>query len=215
MTYLEIVNKVLIRLRENEVTSVQDTPYSKLIGEFVNVVKREVEDTYTWAALRNVITIPTVALTYTYSLTGAGVRSKVEHVANTSTNNKYELTYAPAQAIENWLLQNNPQESQPYYFNLKTVDANGDAVATLFPIPDAAYNIEFELFTPQVDLVNDSDVIKVPYQIIVEGALARAISERGDDGGYTEQEARYNRILSDYIAVDAGNHYETSVWYAV
>lgn len=213
MTYLEIVNKVLIRLRENEVTSVQDSPYSKLIGEFVNIVKREVEDTYNWAVLRNTITIPTVASTITYTLTGSGVRSRVEHVANTSTGSKYELTYAPAASIETWNLVENPQTGKPYYFNLKGVSANGDGIVTLYPIPDAVYTIEYELFTPQVDLVNDSDTLSIPYQVVVEGALARAISERGDDGGYTEQEGRYNRILSDYIAIDAGNHYETTVWY--
>ena len=214
MTYLEICNKVLIRLRENEVTSVQDSPYSKLIGEFVNIVKREVEDTYNWTSLRNTINIPTVASTLTYTLTGSGVRSHVEHVANTSNGSKYELTYAPASSIETWNLVENPQTGKPYYFNLKGVSAAGDSIVTLYPTPDAVYALEFELYTPQVDLVTDADTLTVPYQVVVEGALARAISERGDDGGYTEQEGRYNRILSDYIAIDAGNHPETTVWYA-
>ena len=44
MTYLEIVNKVLVRLRENEVTSLTENSYSKLIADLVNVVKREIEN---------------------------------------------------------------------------------------------------------------------------------------------------------------------------
>jgi len=42
MTYLDIVNKVLIRLREDEVSAVSQTAYSKLIGEFVNDALRQV-----------------------------------------------------------------------------------------------------------------------------------------------------------------------------
>ena len=44
MTYLQLVNSVLRRLREDEVTTVGQTSYSKLIGEFVNDAKRTVED---------------------------------------------------------------------------------------------------------------------------------------------------------------------------
>ena len=55
MTYLECVNRVLRRLRENEVTTVTETPYSKLIGDLVNVVKVEVEDSWNWSALRTTL----------------------------------------------------------------------------------------------------------------------------------------------------------------
>ena len=36
MTYLQLVNSVLRRLREEEVSTVSQNSYSKLIGEFVN-----------------------------------------------------------------------------------------------------------------------------------------------------------------------------------
>ena len=38
MTYLQLDNSVLRRLREDEVTTVGQNSYSKLIGEFVNGV---------------------------------------------------------------------------------------------------------------------------------------------------------------------------------
>lgn len=212
MNYLQIVNKVLVRLRENEVTSVQDTPYSKLIGEFVNIVKREVETSWDWTVLRETITVPTVASTYTYSLTGMGVSSRVLDVSNET--NKFKLMFAPREFMHTWFLTNNVSTNTPTYYNLQSVDSNGYYVATLFPIPNDVYSIKFDIIKPQVDLSDDTDELKVPYQVVVEGALARAISERGDDGGYTEQEARYNRVLSDYIAIDAGHHPEDSIWYA-
>jgi hypothetical protein len=43
MNYLDLVNDVLIRLREDEVTATTDTPYAKLIGKFVNDAKRIVD----------------------------------------------------------------------------------------------------------------------------------------------------------------------------
>ena len=51
MTYLELVNNVLRRLRETEVTTVQSTSYSKLIGDIVNDAKRLVEDAWDWKVL--------------------------------------------------------------------------------------------------------------------------------------------------------------------
>ena len=36
MTYLELVNDVLVRLRESTVSTVGETTYSSLIGKFVN-----------------------------------------------------------------------------------------------------------------------------------------------------------------------------------
>ena len=71
-TYLQLVNNVLVRLRENEVSSVSDTPYSSLIGVFVNDAKREVENAAMWQALNQTIVVNTVAGTRNYSITGSG-----------------------------------------------------------------------------------------------------------------------------------------------
>ena len=52
MTYLNLVNNVLRRLREDEVSSVTDNTYSKMVGDFVNDAKKMVEDAWDWSALR-------------------------------------------------------------------------------------------------------------------------------------------------------------------
>ena len=72
MTYLDIVNNVLRRMREEEVTSVSSSTYGKMVGDFVNDAKRMVEDAWDWSALRTTLTITTAADDYTYSLTGSG-----------------------------------------------------------------------------------------------------------------------------------------------
>ena len=71
MTYLQLVNSVLRRLREDEVTTVGQNAYSKLIGEFVNDAKRTVEDSYDWTALRTTLTVSTTTDTFNYVLTGS------------------------------------------------------------------------------------------------------------------------------------------------
>jgi hypothetical protein len=56
MTYLQLINSVLVRLRESEITAEQfDTalnPYWKFIGSAVNDAKDRVEDAWQWGALR-------------------------------------------------------------------------------------------------------------------------------------------------------------------
>ena len=75
MTYLQVVNSVLRRLREDTVSSVTENDYSTLIGDLVNTVKSEIEDAWKWNVLRNTITVNTVDGTYRYILTGSGVKS--------------------------------------------------------------------------------------------------------------------------------------------
>jgi hypothetical protein len=82
MTYLECVNRVLVRLRENEVTTVNENPYSKLIGALVNVVKVEVEDAWNWSALRTTLTAITTTPLFNYVLTGSGTRLRILDVIN-------------------------------------------------------------------------------------------------------------------------------------
>lgn len=215
MNYLALVNKVLVRLREPEVTSVQESPYSKLIGEFVNITKREIEDANDWGCLKQSISLNTVATQSEYSLTGSNTRTRILDVENLTPTNKYELLYQTREWFDQAFRQNNPTSTEPYYYNISGVDSNGQLKFKFFPIPDAVYNLDITVINPQEELENDGDILTIPYQMVIEGALARAISERGDDGGYTEQEVRYRSIVSDYIAIDAGHRYDEQVWYPV
>jgi hypothetical protein len=67
MTYLELVNDVLVRLRESTVSTVSETSYSSLIGKFVNDAKRQIEDAYAWNVLGTTITLSTTSGTYQYA----------------------------------------------------------------------------------------------------------------------------------------------------
>ena len=74
MTYLELVNDVLVRLRESTVSTVGETTYSSLIGKFVNDAKRQIEDSYSWNCLSTVVTVTTAA-TQAHTLLLVRVRS--------------------------------------------------------------------------------------------------------------------------------------------
>ena len=52
MTYLNLVNNVLRRLREDTVTTVTNNTYSTMVGDFVNDAKEIVESAWDWSALR-------------------------------------------------------------------------------------------------------------------------------------------------------------------
>ncbi len=213
MTYLEIVNKVLRRLRENEVTTVNETPYSKLIGEFVNVVKREVEDSWEWGVLRNTLTATTTNNIFNYTLVDSTTRIKVLDIINDTSD--IILQQRSTKWFDQQFLLSSAQKGAPAYYNFNGISDDGDSQIDFFPIPDGVYAIRINCIVPQPELEADADILAVPYQIVVEGTLARAISERGDDGGYAEQEERYRSVASDLIAIEAMQRPDELTWASV
>ena len=210
MTYLELTNKVLRRLRENEVSSVQETPYSRLIGDLINVVKREVEDAWDWSALRTTLTATTSSGLFNYVLTGSTTRIRVLEVINDTSN--WFLQQRSTRWFDQQFLLSNNQPGSPLYYNFNGVNANGDSQMDFFPIPDRVYALRINCIIPQVPLSADADVILIPAEVVIEGAIARAISERGDDGGSVEQEQRYRYITSDYIAAESQLRLDEVTW---
>jgi hypothetical protein len=210
LTYLEAVNRVLRRLRENEVTTVNETPYSKLIGDLVNVVKVEIEDAWDWSALRTTLTATTANALFNYVLTGSGTRLRVLDIINDTDD--FLMQQRGTKWFDQQFLLNSQQFGSPMYYNFNGVDNNGDSQVDFFPIPDGIYNVRINVVLPQAELVADSTQIKIPALLLVEGALSRAISERGDDGGYIEQEERYRSMASDLIAVEASQRLDEMIW---
>src|SRR6056300_1108243 len=94
MTYLNLVNNVLRRLREDEVSSVTSNTYSKMVGDFVNDAKKIVEAAWDWSALRTTLTITTTADIFNYVLTGSQNRIKALNVINDTSN--VFMEYRPA-----------------------------------------------------------------------------------------------------------------------
>ena len=214
MNYLEAVNEVLVRLRENEVSSPTDTPYSKLISKFINDAKRQVEDAYNWNALSETLTVTTAPDLFNYVMTGSGQRFRVLDVLCLEKDNFLE--FVPTTYMDNLFLNQTPQKDFPTYYNFNGVDEEGDTQVDLYPIPNAIYNINFNIIKPTAALSAASDKIKVPSEPIVFLAYAKALVERGEDAGMTSAEAYqlYQTSLADHIAIEESRYPNENIWYS-
>lgn len=217
MTYLELVNAVLKRLREDEVTTVTASNYSKLIGSYVNDAKMDVENSYSWNSLSDTLTVNTGTGIFNYTLVGSGQRFEVIDVWNNSANQKFFLENRPVSWMTQALLTENPQQNAPMYYAFNGEDANGDTSVDIYPIPNGTYQIFFNITKPQPDLVNNTDRLLVPSLPVIMGAYARALAERGEDGGIGSGDAFmfYQKALGDAIAIESNRYVEESNWGAV
>jgi hypothetical protein len=215
MTYLELVNDVLIRLRETTVATVTETSYSTLIGKFVNDAKRQIEDAFAWNVLGTTITLSTTSGTYSYSLTGAGQKFQVIDVINATSNvGMKNIDFASMNRKQNF---STPVSGIPSEFAFDGVDGSYNTKVTLYPRPDGVYSIPFSLTVPQATLSSDSTVVLVPDVLVVQNAYSRALVERGEDGGLSSSEAYllYKSMLSDYIALEGTRYPENQEFVAV
>jgi hypothetical protein len=213
MTYLNIVNNVLRRLREDEVTSVQNSTYSKMAGDFVNDAKRIVEDSWDWSALRTTLTITTTADVFNYVLTGSQNRIKALNVINDTAN--LFMEYKTATFFDEAYLISEPRRSAPTYYTYNGVDSSGDTQIDIYPTPDKEYTIRFNCVKRTADLSADDDQLTVPSMPVVHLAIALLARERGETGGTSAPEYFNiaNQYLSDAIALDAQKHSEEVVFY--
>lgn len=214
MTYLQLVNAVLLRLRESSVALVSSDAYSQLIGQYVNDAKRQVEDAWNWDALYTTETVTTASGTSTYTVTGSGRRHKSATINDTT--NDSQLTNVPLQWIKDQQQLTTTTNAQPCYYAWNGTDGT-DSKIELFPTPDGIYSLKVNLYVPQIDLSADADELVIQSEAVIAGAVARALVERGEDGGMTSAEAYglYKGILSDQIALEATRYCENDCWVAV
>lgn len=212
MTYLEMVNNVLRRLRERTVSTVTVNDYSQLIGIMVNDAKREVENSWDWSQLRTDIAVATVAGTDTYVLDTSLNRITVKDIWNDT--NDYYLEQRPSDWIREQLKTNGAQSGEPRYFCYTDVATDGDVQLQFYPKPDDVYNLSVRAVLREGDLSANTDATLLPNQPIVLLAYAKAIDERGEDAG-NQSSAAYGlamKSLSDHISMDANRYPEELTW---
>ena len=216
LTFLQAINAVLRRLREDPVASSNSTDYSKLIGDFVNQAMYDCEHAWDWNCLQEVITITTAAGDNLYDFHNADV--KIIEVIN-------ETKRWVMRPIENKLdhrfeYLDDPVNDSPYYYSFRGL--NGDySQVKIFPTPTGVESLRFLTVkytrNKDVDGTDDSEIISVPWQPVVLSAYAQAISERGEDGGisYNEADSHARSALADAISLDMSlNHPLQNQWYA-
>ncbi len=213
-TYLQLVNNVLVRLRETEVSSVGDTPYSSLIGVFVNDAKREIEDAHEWNVLTQTIVLPTVAGTRNYTLTGSGQRFRTVDVLNDTED--VPMRQVPTNWMNRQYYLGTTQNAAPVYYNYNGISGD-DTQVDVWPQPDGVYSLRFELVIPQADLSADADALLVPHHLVQMLAYAKAVGERGEDGGSTFSEIyqQYRLALADAVAIERNRYDEETTWVGI
>ena len=220
MTYRELINEVLIRLREETISSdwsgaINDSTvvsdYHKVIGALVNDAKRSIESYHDWMTLRETADIATVDGTKNYSLS-SGQEFKVIDVVNNATGN--QLVQVSKAYLNRTRYPTDPT-GEPHYYGFNGADSSNNLKVDLSPVPTEVQTISFDIVKYQDVLTSASTVLKIPSKPVILGAFARAVSERGEDGGtqssLAAQEA--GAAISQAVIMDSGNaQYETD-WY--
>lgn len=225
MNFISMINDVLVRLREPEITSIGETPYSLMIGRFLNDAKRRVESAHDWMALSTTATVVTEPGVTEYILDDVGTRFKVISVFN--ENQQHPLDVMPIKELTQYLRQPSPTMGFAAYYGFNGVAASGvagtaiqqlahDPVVTIFPVPTIAERVHFDLYAPTDAMVQDIDIPLVPSHLLVDYAYAKAIAERGEDGSISASEAAamWNLDLADEIAIEASRFPDRLIWTA-
>ena len=214
-TYLDLINEVLVLMREDEVATLNQTSYSKLVGRFVNQAKREVEDAHKWNVLRTQIQVTTAAGSNNYVLMGAGKRWKLQDPLFSvyDATNKNFVKKVNSQWAKRQLLQGT-DTGFPCFWYTEGQDASENPRVYFVSEPSGVYTINFELVVPQNDFTADGDIISIPHEAVVLGAYARALDERGEDQGQSYQKAvsEYQLAANDAIAIDSSKQVGEDEW---
>jgi hypothetical protein len=107
---------------------------------------------------------------------------------------------------------------KPTHYYFEDINASdGDVRVTINPAPKSGDGASFviDYISPQAELINSSDVVSVPHRAVMLGAWARAISERGEDGGTQNGVVAAEALdaLNQAIILDQGHSEMEIDWY--
>ena len=208
-TQLNIVNDVLRRLRETEVSSVATSEYAKLIGMFLNDAKEDLEDQWFWTVNETVIdTTITSDGTRTYDLTATTdrsflirhVRDKLPMAYDVTSNENLQLqdiSHKELRDARDVFRGTLPDLASPHIFAI-TPDSDGRGYTlTLQQGASSTRTWRTYWYIPQAELAldgtDDSTQVLLPERPVFLRTLYYALNERGEEmgepGGVMEQRA--------------------------
>jgi hypothetical protein len=180
LTFLQIVNRVLERLRESSVAAYNSTDYSTMVAGVVNQVKAEIEDAWHWHSMRETYTVSAVPGTTNYSLTSSGMNAVVLSGWNTTTNGP--MTRGSVNGFDRKFFGTaSVPTGSPDQFLVAGFDANYDLTIDIYPPPASTNTLKLTVYVPQADLAASATVPLVPQNVLIEETIARMQVERGDE----------------------------------
>ena len=237
MTLLEIVNKILLRLREDTVLTVTSTEYSRLVAEFVVDRYKELQEHHDWEANKHDLVFNTAASQTRYVLSRNVTSGGDALDSNTRLPNTQSIIVLD-RGMPNAFVYDDA--SDPYGDRMTMIsDANRrtrqaqDSDTTvdepwLFSItndgvdlyldlahkPSSVKRIKVMFKTNQTDLAtdgsDDSTEVYLPWRPIMMGALSDALNERGEEIGEPGNVAERRYIAALGAALEADMAYKTT-----
>lgn len=236
MTYLELVNNVLVRLRENTITTGQldSDPYYRSIGAQVNDAKDRVEDSWQWSYFRGndqidlsvPISVPPNITIETYELPNSTdnhyiIKGMYAGQADFSETGWYSLRQISREAMLNKYSAGTnkvPINKASEWAVIGRNPSTGNIRVAVYPQQDVnnAQTMLSDRVAHQPPLTEATDILLVPSLPVYTLATALASRERGEVGGTPTSElfALADRHLSDAIAQDSALFPNEMDWYS-
>lgn len=216
MTYLQAINEVLKRLREDTVGTVDYSSYSSLISTFVNDAKREVENAWNWRVLMQEFHLATInGGSLDYDIEGliepearlAYDDCKKPMVYDVTENDELQLEqYSYDRWVRRYKIDPDglAENHKPSFF---AVNKDSDSQWRIYfdGAPDVYRHYKIWFYVPQDELTLANTEILVPWRPVVHLALLYALDERGEEIGEPGSKAwrRFDKSLGDAIAMDS------------
>ena len=230
MTYLDLCNQVLLRMREDPmatVVGIHDDEVHDLVCAYVNDAKNLVEDSWDWTNLSSVMPAvingtPAAPLP-TFTLTGVGELCKIKEIYVDGSMVKEMTRSEYAQKLSSVDPASPMPTGSPEYFvpmqdrPSAIPGAASDKVFFVWPHVDRTVNAVTHVQLKTPDMNADTTYCPVPYQPVMAYALALLSRERGEVNGQTSTDlfGVAKTVLSDAIAIDANNHAPETIWSVV
>lgn len=223
MTVIQILNRVLRRLREEQVTDTSEE-YTKLLESFLSDVHEEVVNSHDWSSMDSTVSVTVVAGTMEYPLTGTNENTMLRFSEGQPLVYYYDVGDVQGAALQqiSWekLHQLERQDTShtgtPYYFAFRVIE--DEAQIAVWPIPaasDAGATITVRVHVPETAYqVGDStaQTLKAPAKPLIQGVLYLALNERGEEMGEPGNiaERRYYTAIGEAIDADMQTRGQTN-----
>jgi len=216
MTYLELVNNVLRRLRQDEIDSVVniEDEAAKIVADFVNDAKTKVDNAWSWNAHRTEWELEMTEGVDTYTLPDSNNYAIIDYTSN-DTKGYFIETISTMDMTRKTHGSGTQPNGQPLYMTVTGATPGADVKVKFWPAPKAGQTIKVYGFHTQDDLQADADVLLVPHLPVIYEALALSARERGEVGGQTAMEILElaREYTKDAIALDGALSPIDNIWY--
>jgi hypothetical protein len=198
LTHLDVVNRVLVKLGADRVTTLTGSNYSILVSDLVNQMRRRVESALQlrWHDLRLDVDIQTSPAQTVYPIAGYGEDYVIHRVTN-EDHSRQRITLANDNV---WFrLTANQSTGRPSHYRVISFDSNGDPQIEFYPEPVAVETIRVWGWRGQGEISDGGQQILVPSEPVILGAYWLAMEERGEDGGSKFAFTEYLDACTDAI----------------